>query len=113
MHINSPGMDLMESLFLVHLGDIRSSLLVDQLIFVLIDVPHGKFPGRVLAAAPGKTPALAPYLLHFEKYRDSLAKIRKKRSVIQRQRKLRRGRPDMSQLDEKVIRVHHRILAAA
>ena len=50
VHVNGTFMNLMKSLFLVHLRDIFSSFFVNELILILINIPERKFSCRIKAS---------------------------------------------------------------
>ena len=110
--IDRSFVNLPECLAFIHLCDRFPGFLIQQRIFVLINIPHGKITCRVLAARPGEPSVLASHFLHLHQNRNRLPEIRKTRDIVQRQRKFRCRRTDMCQFNEQIIRIDHRMLAA-
>ena len=119
MHVDCPRMELMVRLRFVHLRHFSARALRlsspvhelhiihhDQLEAGPVHVPQTVIPCRERRPRPGKPSGKAFHFLCIHKDRDHLAKVRKKRGVVQRQRHLRRCRPDVRQLDQQIIRIH-------
>ena len=113
MHIDSTFMDLMESLFLIHFCDIFPRFFVQKLIFILVDIPHGKLSCRIQSSGPHETSSKTSNFFYSQKNRDCLSQIWKKCPIIQRQWKFCCGSTDMCQLDQQIIRIYNGILTAA
>ena len=113
MHVDRTVMKLAECLAFVHLRDLFSAVLVQKLITLLINIPHGKFARRKLTARPRKFSIVAGKFLGAEQYRDCLAKVRKQGNIIERQRNFRCCRTDMCQLNRQIVLIDHGIFIAA
>ena len=110
--INRTFMNLPKRLTFIHLRDRFSGFLIQQRVFVLINISHGEIARRILAACPCKPTVLASHFLHLHQYRNRLSEIREAGNVIQRQREFCCRRTDMCQFDQQVIRINHRMFTA-
>jgi len=123
MHVDCARMKLMVRLRFIHLRHFSARafclpspvyelhvIFHDQLEAGPVHIPQAVIPCRERRPRPGKPSGKAFHLLCVHKDRDHLAKLGEKRGVIQRQRHLRRCRPDVRQLDKQIIRIHNSAL---